>query len=205
MFEGQEVILQEAILEAEGAIMEVVGSAEEAILEAILSAQEQPEPLGPKTPIAAGAALGVLGVAALVAQNKKTGDATVVTKAPAAMVPFSAAEATRRAAEAEAWIVRFRTTTQVKVRAAEAEAWVAAFRSTTAARERNQRVHECSLWIANWRARSSAGVAEAEQQSPLCKWLFSVLDAVVFLNRPLDTDSKANPNDMRGVFKATGL
>jgi hypothetical protein len=171
-----------------------------------MEAQEQSAPLEtPRRPYAALAVLGASGVAALVAQNKKTGDATVVTKAPAAMVPFSAAEATRRAAEAEAWIVRFRTTTQVKVRAAEAEAWVAAFRSTTAARERNQRVHECSLWIANWRARSSAGVAEAEQQSPLCKWLFSVLDAVVFLNRPLDTDSKANPNDMRGVFKATGL
>jgi hypothetical protein len=122
-----------------------------------MEAQEQSAPLEtPRRPYAALAVLGASGVAALVAQNKKTGDATVVTKAPAAMVPFSAAEATRRAAEAEAWIVRFRTTTQVKVRAAEAEAWVAAFRSTTAARERNQRVHECSLWIANWRARSSA-------------------------------------------------
>jgi len=168
--------------------------------------------LSSTSPLLAGAAVGVVGVTALVMQSmSKSGAgqggaasmAAVEAKAPEPEA-FSAEAAAARAAEAQLWVERFRTRAEMTKRAAEAEAWISTFRFTTATREREQRVAERAAWIESWRSASSSAVAEEAEQSPLCKWFVSLVEGMVFLNGGgLDgaEEKKANPNDMRGVMK----
>jgi hypothetical protein len=185
----------------------------EAIIEAQGKSTSMSVGLSSTSPLVLGAAVGVVGVTALTMQsmsNSGAGQGGATSAAVEAKAPepeaFSAEAAAARSAEAQLWVERFRTRTEVAKRAAEAEAWISSFRFTTAMREREQRVAERAAWIAAWRSMSSGSGAVAEEaaKSPLCKWFVGLVEGMVFLNGGGlngQEDKKANPNDMRGVMR----